>query len=204
MKRCRWFFDFDHTLYNTSILSVMIHQYLMALGSSKQEIVQTERTLNKTGYSFARHLEMLGYPLDVVRREETSMSHLLDAGNQILFPDVRRVLQALCRTDECNLLTFGDPTFQMREYAGATEIHCFITNTHFVWHDRSKGRVVAEYGSDCQTHFVDDSPEQLLSVAKHAPQAELFRMMWPQNTRTPHPLDNVRWRVVHSIEALLT
>lgn len=202
MKR-RWFFDLDHTLYNTNILSVMIHEYLLALGSSKSEIIRTERALNKTGYSFAHHLEMLGYVPSVVAREEASMFRLLDAGDQMLFPGVCRVLQELCRTDECNVLTFGYPSFQMKKYAGTTEIHPYITDAHFVWRERTKGQVIAVYGAASQTRFVDDSAEQLLSVAKHSPQTELFRIMWPQSRRAAHPLDNVRWRVIHSIEELL-
>ncbi len=199
----RWFFDFDLTLYDTFALKVLINERLVALGSGTKAITRTQRELERTGYSFERQLELLGHSPEVIASEVPGLLHLMDNGNRFLLPGVRSVLRRLHETDECNLLTFGNPLFQMRKFDGATDVHPYFKSTHFVWHDRTKGQVIREYSKRRRVSFVDDSTAQLQSVAEMAPDTELFRMMWPQFKHRTHLLDNIRWRVVRSMEELL-
>jgi len=198
----RWYFDFDHTLYDTDALTAVVWNDLVELGSVRADIDAAHTELKEIGYTFEGHLKLLGYSGEIVTQQAKRFRGYLVRGNDFLFPNVANTLRHLAETDQCNLLTFGNPDFQSAKFAGATDLHSSIHHMHYVWHHRSKGDVLRDEGGDGHVYFIDDTPRQLLDVQKKAPWVTCIRICWPSVRSEPHPEDDKSWRVIQSLEEL--
>ena len=198
----RWFFDFDRTLYDMNAFYVPIWNDLRAEGIPTEKIEATKSAISKTGYTFERHLMELGFSADVVAHKAEAYRQLFSRGNEFILPGVIETLRHIAKMDASHLVTFGNPEFQRQKYAGTTDLHPFMRETHFVWQGKTKGDILLEAGPG-EIVFVDDTPEQLLDASQKAPWVSLIRIMWPRFQGASHPEDGKRWRVIRSMEELL-
>jgi FMN phosphatase YigB (HAD superfamily) len=197
------FLDLDHTLYDTALMMASVQQDMQNLGADLHEIQRTQEKLNGDGYSFERHLILLGFPEAVVAERVPVYKNLLRNGDQFLFPGVREGMEKLSRVAQCHLLTFGFPPYQQCKVRGITSFRHIFTTEHYTWRHTTKGDVIKKYDSGVDTYFVDDTVSHLEDVRTKTPWVTCVRMEWPKNGMKTHPDDQKKWHVAHSFEELL-
>ncbi len=197
MKK-RAFIDLDDTLYDSSRMFDPIRTDMIALGHSSEEVDRHGLTLSAEGYSFERHLRLLGHPADFIDRKRHEYYAVLAQGDRFLFPNVARDLRNLACTSDCHLLTYGDPAFQMYKATHISSMQRSFVRMHYVWRQQTKGDVLRSMGRHGAVWFLDNDSGHLLDAHKKAPWVRPVRMCWPETNQRPHEGDGSLWPVVTS------
>ena len=197
----KWFFDFDHTLYDTEAMFSANADSLSNYGYPRELIYEAREALKETGYTLEKMFAYLDCPLDLHPDMETSIWENMDHGDKFLFPDVLEFLSACRLKDEVHLVTFGDSTYQARKVAGVSKLRNIMDGIHIVFDEESKGDVIRRLAGDEPSIFVDDAPRHLEDVLEKAPACRVARMMrYPD--LLAHPGDGVRWPLVQTLDEL--
>lgn len=191
------FFDLDKTLYNTDLLVADIEKYLRTVGHDNATIRHTLNLAIEQGYSFDRHLRLLGHSEERIRIHARILGDLLDRGDRYLLPGVSAGLQTLSATIDCALLTFGDPRFQGQKRRGIKAFHGIFSSEHYVWKRHTKGDVIRDRGRGI-AWILEDTPTHLEDVRRKAPWVRRVRMRSIDINTKPHPGDGEKWSVVTS------
>ena len=203
MRKRRFFFDLDRTLYDTDAVTQSIHQDLCEAGHHAEDVKRHAASLHESGYSFERHMQLLGIPTEEIAcKADTLRAHFLN-GNRYLYPDVLLGIEYLKHLGECILLTFGDPAFQGEKVNGINLIQSNFTVTHFVWLDRKKSDVIRRYGQHAETWFFENDPKHLEDVRIHTPWVKCVRIARERLPFVPHPLDGKQWPVVETLDGFI-
>jgi hypothetical protein len=202
LARC--FLDWDHTLYDVDRMFAPIRDDLVRSGSDPGEIDQYRHQLSVEGYSFERHLVLLGYTTeDIVAKAATYRAIMAD-GDRFLYPGVVEAMRRLATMADRHLLTFGNPIYQAAKVAGVPALHSLLNDRHFVWKGASKGEVVRSYGPHLATWLADDDPSHLIEALDRAPWTRCVRVAWPGTRARPQPGDGTRWPVVTDLHSFVT
>lgn len=201
-ERVRIFFDLDFTLYDTALLMTDLRSDLERLGYSDRAITEGFECLNDVGYSFEGHLRLLGHPEADIQEVADDLGRRLRRGKKYLLPGAFDCLADLQAVAELHLLTFGYPFYQRAKFAGLAETVGLFADSHFIWKGESKGDVIARFGAERETWFVDDSPAHLEDACRKAPWVKAVRMLWPGFNVRLAPGDHIRWEMVRSFDEL--
>ncbi len=202
-KRC--FIDFDRTLYDTNKMNQIIFADLISMGYLPSHIMGMYALLIPNGYSFEKHLSLLGHPISDIAKKVSEYENILSQGDTFLFPGVTQRLNDLIFVAQTYLLTHGYPPHQRKKFENVSTLRGAWTGLHYTWNDQTKGDIIQSYGSGVfETWFIDDQPAYLLDVQQKAPWAECIRIMWPNSGAAPHPADNRRWPVVTNFSDFVT
>jgi FMN phosphatase YigB (HAD superfamily) len=200
----RIFFDLDCTLYNTGWLMADLRKDILKLGYPAELIDAGFDQLNDVGYSLEGHLRLLGHPEDDIPDRANELQFHLSYGQKYLMPGVVDGLVLLKVASELHLLTFGYQPYQRAKFAGLKELAGTVfADAHFVWKGETKGEVIARFGRETETWFLDDSPQHLEDACQKAPWIKAVRIMWPDFNPRPHFGDHIRWDVVRNFEEFI-
>ncbi|MDP2631645.1 MAG: HAD hydrolase-like protein [Candidatus Uhrbacteria bacterium] len=198
----RGFMDLDGTLLDWKRLFVFVYSDMLSRGHSCTRIDETLEELNRTGYSFATHLSLLG-------ESESSIQVLVDRYRRNMFraydcllPGVPEMIVKIASMAELTLITFGDASYQRMKWDGLVKLHRYFRQTIFVGSD-TKAAVISTYPVNSRTFLVDDSSRELCAMLELAPWVRRVRMMHPDMQVQPHEFDGVEWDVVKSAAELL-
>lgn len=198
MDPARCFIDLDYCMYDTDAMVIPILSDLDRLTGSPAAVRNALKALNDHGYSFERHLELLGQPPEVVAVKAREYLERLAQGDSFLYPDVADGLRELSMIAACNLLTFGYQPYQQSKVAGIPSLVKHLREAHFVWKERTKGDVLRAQGDrGGLIYFLDDSPPHLEDAKAKAPWVRIVRML-RKGVATPHAGDGQAWPVVTS------
>ena len=174
----RVFLDFDYTLYDTDAMMVSVQKDMENLGADLPTIIGVQNQLCDEGYSFERHLELLGFSLEIVTQRSDQYRKMLNDGDRFLYAGVRSGMENLVQIAECHLLTFGYPPYQKHKVDGVLALRDAFAVQHYVWRDKSKGDVIGQYTDDVDTYFLDDKIDHIQDVMQKAPQVKCVRIDW--------------------------
>jgi len=202
-------YDFDSTLYATARLWARWVEILRKYGYATPDVTIVEKKLNESlGLPFTprRHAELIGmipsYIDEAVLEQDTDIRSL---GSSLVFDDVVPFLEKGRSAHRHSLLTFGDSEYQMGKI-DASGIHNLVGDIHVADLHHGKAdilRELVESGSEPIT-FIDDHTWHLQFVHEAGLPVEIVRMRRPGEPHTPdeHPLDNIAWRIVSSLDEL--
>lgn len=198
------YFDLDRVLYNTSAHLEEVNNFLMARGYERHEIERARLELHDRGYSFSKHLKLLGEPENRINSAIAQLSELSASGRHV-FPGVIDGLGKLRASGiTLNLLSFGVPKHQRGKWAGLLTLHEYFDQTFFVNKRETKGQILARETSRGQAvYFIDDAPNWLMDSLNFAPWVNRIRLMWPECHPAAHPADGSLWQAANNFEEVL-
>lgn len=203
-------YDFDSTLYATIRLWNRWVGIIERHGYSTPDLTTVEKTLNETfrvPFTPRRHAEkVVGMePAHAERAVDEQARDVAALGAALVYSDARAFLERNHGAHRQSLLTFGDRDYQMGKI-GASGIGGLVGDVQIAGFERGKAeflRDLVEAGSE-PIVFIDDHPKHLQSAYDAGLPVQLVRMRRPDEPHTPdaHPLDDVAWRVIASLDEL--
>ncbi len=181
--------DFDHTLYDTNLLSEELWRVLRNQGVAKPDFERTYKLAiygaksEYIDYTFEKHLSILtesGYKLD--RAEVLEALYSLLTVNR-LFADSVSFLKYVSGFGNTILLTAGNADFQKKKIVAA-KIKDYFDKIIFV--HRKKENTVQKLRQEAKIiYFINDCLEENMAVKKSVPDAVVITKVNPcrNNTR---------------------
>ncbi len=199
-------YDFDSTLFATQKIWDDWRGMLLGAGLSGELVDQSYQAILPTGYSPRKHAQALGIATDRLEDMVSRFGQLLvDESPSLLFDDVAPFIEAKRAGHRQTILTQGDEAHQW-EKMRASGIDRLLPNVMIAKPDGLKIELLADMIDEDVTPitFIDDNPHHLVPAHQSGLPITLIRMRRPAETLAiaPHPLDDVAWRVIASLDEL--
>jgi phosphoserine phosphatase len=193
-------FDLDRTLYDVDAIKRLAFRHVADCGITATIYEAAYRQTADAGFSFEGWLAACNLSHADRERLLPILYRYIDDGKPFLLPGVEEGLRRLRAQTDCQILTYGFPTFQNRKLAGLADVNALFSTRTCVWQTQTKGDILRDYPQS-EVIFLDDAARFLLDVQVKAPAVRCVRMANAHVPAHAIPEDGTRWPVVTSFAA---